>query len=185
MNWIYDPWPWYIGGPMIAFIMFLLLMVGKRFGMSSNLRTICTMCGADKKVDFFKFDWKSQRWGLVVIVGAAIGGYIGSHFLSNDLAVAINPDTIENLNALGFESAGKAYLPTELFGNSVFSDIKKILILVIGGVLVGFGTRYANGCTSGHAISGLSNLQLPSLIAVIGFFAGGLLMIHVLFPLIF
>ncbi len=185
MNWIYEPWPWYIGGPMITFIMLLLLMVGKKFGMSSNLRTICTMCGADKKADFFKFDWKSQRWGLVVIIGAAIGGYIGSHFLSNDLVVAINPDTIENLNALGFESAGKAYLPTELFDNTVFSDLKGLAILIIGGVLVGFGTRYANGCTSGHAISGLSNLQLPSLIAVIGFFVGGLLMIHVLFPLIF
>lgn len=185
MNWIYEPWPWYIGGPMIAFIMFLLLMVGKRFGMSSNLRTICTMCGADKKADFFRFDWKSQRWGLVVIIGAAIGGYIGSHFLSNNLTVAINPETIENLKALGFESAGKAYLPTELFGNEIFSDIKVLSILIIGGVLVGFGTRYANGCTSGHAISGLSNLQLPSLIAVIGFFIGGLLMTHFLFPLIF
>lgn len=185
MNWIYEPWPWYIAGPMIAFIMFLLLMVGKRFGMSSNLRTICTMCGADKKVDFFKFDWKAQRWGLVVIVGAAIGGYIGSHFLSNDLAVAINPATIENLNTLGFESAGKAYLPTELFDNIVFSDLKGLIILIVGGIFVGFGARYAGGCTSGHAISGLSNLQLPSLIAVIGFFAGGLLMIHVLFPLIF
>ncbi|PHR71915.1 MAG: YeeE/YedE family protein [Lutibacter sp.] len=185
MNWIYEPWPWYIGGPMITFIMFLLIMVGKRFGMSSNLRTICTMCGAGKKTDFFRFDWKSQRWGLVVIIGAVIGGYIGSHFLSNDLAVAINPDTIENLNTLGFESAGKTYLPTELFGNAVFFDIKGLAILIIGGIFVGFGARYANGCTSGHAISGLSNLQLPSLIAVIGFFAGGLLMIHVLFPLIF
>jgi len=185
MSWIYEPWPWYIGGPMIAFIMFLLLMVGKNFGMSSNLRTICTMCGADKKADFFKFDWKAQRWGLIVILGAVIGGYISSHFLTNDHAVAINPETIENLNSLGFGSAGKAYLPTELFDNSVFSNLKGLLILIIGGVFVGFGARYAGGCTSGHAISGLSNLQLPSLIAVIGFFAGGLLMIHVLFPLIF
>lgn len=185
MNWIYEPWPWYIGGPMIAFIMFLLLMVGKKFGMSSNLRTICTMCGADKKADFFKFDWKSQRWGLTVILGAAIGGYIASHFMTNDLAVAINPETIKNLNTLGFQSAGKTYLPTELFDNNVFSDIKGLAVLIIGGILVGFGARYADGCTSGHAISGLSNLQLPSLIAVIGFFAGGLFMIHVLFPLIF
>ena len=185
MNWIFEPWPWYISGPMIAFIMLLLLLVGKRFGMSSNLRTICTMCGAGKKADFFKFDWKSQRWGLVVIIGAAIGGYIGANFLSNDIAVAINSATIENLNTLGFESAGKTYLPTELFDNSVFSDFKGLFLLIIGGLFVGFGARYAGGCTSGHAISGLSNLQLPSLIAVIGFFAGGLLMIHVLFPLIF
>jgi len=185
MNWIYEPWPWYVSGPMIAFIMFLLLMVGKNFGMSANLRTMCTICGAANKADFFKFDWRSQKWNLVVVIGSIIGGYIGSHFLSDDISVAINPDTIANLNSLGFESAGKSYLPTELFDINSLLSIKNILILSIGGLLVGFGARYAGGCTSGHAISGLSDLQLPSLIAVIGFFIGGLTMIHFLFPLIF
>jgi uncharacterized membrane protein YedE/YeeE len=185
MNWIYEPWPWYVSGPMIAFIMFLLLMVGKNFGMSANLRTMCTICGAGNKADFFKFDWRSQKWNLVVVIGSIIGGYIGSHFLSDDISVAINPDTIANLNSLGFESAGKSYLPTELFDINSLLSIKNILILSIGGLLVGFGARYAGGCTSGHAISGLSDLQLPSLIAVIGFFIGGLTMIHFLFPLIF
>lgn len=185
MNWIYEPWPWYIAGPMIAFIMFLLLMVGKNFGMSSNLRTMCTMCGADKKADFFKFDWKSQKWNLVVVLGAIIGGFIGSYFLSTDTAVAIHPETISDLKSLGFESAGTAYLPTELFDTSALLNIKNVLILAIGGLLVGFGSRYAGGCTSGHAISGLSDLQLPSLIAVIGFFIGGLAMIHFIFPLLF
>ncbi len=185
MNWIYEPWPWYVSGPMIAFIMFLLLMVGKNFGMSSNLRTLCTICGAGTKADFFKFDWKSQKWNLVVVIGAIIGGYIGSHFLSTDTAVAINPDTITDLKALGFESAGTAYLPTELYDMNALLSFKSIAILIVGGLLVGFGTRYAGGCTSGHAISGLSNLQLPSLIAVIGFFIGGLVMIHFLFPMLF
>lgn len=185
MNWIFEPWPWYISGPMIAFIMLLLIMVGKNFGMSSNLRTMCTICGAGKNTDFFKFDWKSQKWNLVVVLGAIIGGFIGSHLLTNDFAVNINPETISDLKVLGFNSAGKAYLPTELFDNSVFSNLKGITLLALGGLLVGFGARYAGGCTSGHAISGLSNLQLPSLIAVIGFFIGGLVMIHFLFPLIF
>ena len=106
-------------------------------------------------------------------------------FLSYDSWVAINQNSITQLNALGFNDAGKAYLPELLFNNQVFTDVPKLLLLVVGGFLVGFGARYAGGCTSGHAISGLSNLQLPSLIAVIGFFVGGLLMVHVLFPLIF
>ncbi|MDC1237293.1 YeeE/YedE family protein [Polaribacter sp.] len=185
MNWIYEPWPWYIAGPMIALIMFLLIMVDKSFGMSSNLRTMCTICGAGNKADFFKFDWKSQKWNLVVVLGAVIGGFIGSYFLSTNTAVAIHPDTILDLKSLGFESAGTAYFPTELFDTKALLSIKNVLLLSIGGVLVGFGARYAGGCTSGHAISGLSNLQIPSLIAVIGFFIGGLTMIHFIFPLLF
>lgn len=185
MNWIYEPWPWYVSGPIIAFIMFLLLLVGKNFGMSANLRTLCTVCGAGKKVTFFNFDWKAQRWNLVVVLGTIIGGFIASQYMTTDLAVAITPETIATLKTLGFESAGTQYLPTEMYGNNVFSDPKNIFILALGGALVGFGARYAGGCTSGHAISGLSELQLPSLIAVIGFFVGGLTMIHFLFPLIF
>jgi uncharacterized protein len=185
MDWIFEPWPWYVAGPLIAGIMFLLLFGGKNFGMSSNLRTMCTIGGAGKSADFFDFDWKSQRWNLVVLVGAIIGGFIAAHFLTVDTAVDINQDTVSTLQNLGFSSAGEAYLPTELFGMNAFTDPKALAILLIGGILIGFGARYAGGCTSGHAISGLSNLQLPSLIAVLGFFIGGLIMIHLLFPLIF
>lgn len=185
MDWIYEPWPWYVSGPLIALVMFLLLMMGKNFGMSANLRTLCTICGADKTADFFKFDWKAQKWNLIVILGAIIGGFIGSHFLTTNMSVAITPETINDLNELGFESAGKAYLPIEIFEIESLLNLKNVLVLSIGGLLVGFGARYAGGCTSGHAISGLSNLQLPSLIAVIGFFMGGLVMIHFIFPLLF
>lgn len=64
---------------------------------------------------------------------------------------------------------GEAYLPDELFATDALTDPKSLAILLFGGLLIGFGARYAGGCTSGHAISGLSNLQLPSLIAVVGF----------------
>ncbi len=185
MSWIYEPWPWYVSGPLIAFVLFLLVMMGKHFGMSSNLRTLCTICGAGKTASFFKFNWRIQRWNLLVAIGAVIGGYIASHYLSNDEAVAINPKTVHHLKKLGFDSAGEAYLPEILYARESLSDVKILLVLIIGGLLVGFGARYAGGCTSGHAISGLSNLQLPSLIAVIGFFIGGLTMIHAIFPLIF
>ncbi len=185
MNWIYDPWPWYISGPLISLVMFLLLMVGKRFGMSSNLRTMCTICGAGKTSDFFRFDWKAQRWNLIVVLGVIIGGFIATNFLSTDTVVDLNPTVIADLQSKGFESAGNAYMPDMLFSNDVFTNPKNLFLLIIGGLLVGFGARYAGGCTSGHAISGLSDLQLPSLIAVIGFFIGGLVMIHFIFPLIF
>ncbi|MFD2519178.1 YeeE/YedE family protein [Salinimicrobium flavum] len=185
MESIFDPWPWYISGPLIAIVMFLLILMGKKFGMSSNLETMCAMCGAGRQSDYFRFDWKANRWNLIVIIGAAIGGFAGAHVLSHDTSVNINPETIENLNELGFSSAGEAYLPDRLYGNEALTDPFAISILLIGGLLIGFGARYAAGCTSGHAISGLSNLQLPSLVAVTGFFIGGLLMVHLLFPLIF
>ncbi|WP_417886239.1 YeeE/YedE family protein [Zunongwangia sp.] len=185
MNWIFEPWPWYISGPLIAITMFLLLFMGKEFGMSSNLRTLCTLCGADKKANFFDFNWKAQRWNLVVILGAAIGGFIARFYLTDSPKVAISDNTIKDLNQLGFISAGKAYLPTELFSNDVFTKPLTLVLLVIGGFLIGFGTRYAGGCTSGHAISGLSNLQQSSLLAVVGFFIGGLIMVHFIYPLLF
>lgn len=185
MEFILQPWPWYVSGPLLAMIMFILIYFGKTFGMSSNLRTFCTIAGAGKKTKFFDFDWKSQKWNLVVVLGAVIGGFVASTFLSNPVDIDLNPVTVEGLSQLGFDNAGKSLLPPELFSWDAAFSWKGLSILIIGGFLVGFGTRYAGGCTSGHAITGLSSLQLPSLIAVIGFFIGGLIMIHLLFPLIF
>ncbi|MAZ73270.1 MAG: YeeE/YedE family protein [Flavobacteriaceae bacterium] len=185
MNWIYEPWPWFVSGPLIALVMFLLLLVGKQFGMSSNLRTACSALGAGKAADFFKFDWKAERWNLMVVLGAVIGGFVASNYMSNH-TVEINPETAQQLaNEYQITSAGESYMPPEIFATAALSDPFIIAILLIGGLLVGFGARYAGGCTSGHAISGLSNLQLPSLIAVIGFFIGGLVMIHLIYPLLF
>ncbi len=186
MDFILQPWPWYVSGVLIALVMLVLLLVGKRFGMSSNLRTICSMAGAGRASEFFRFDWKSEQWNLIVILGAVIGGFIASNYLMEpNYQIVLNPETVSNLQEMGFNNAGETYLPTELFGIESISNIKVLAILLIGGFLVGFGARYAGGCTSGHAISGLSNLQRPSLIAVIGFFIGGLVMVHLLFPLIF
>ncbi|MFQ3340591.1 MAG: putative membrane protein YedE/YeeE [Flavobacteriaceae bacterium] len=185
MEWIFKPWPWYVGGPLISLVMFLLLFFGKNFGMSSNLRTLCTLCGAGKNTRFFDFDWKTQQWNLLVAIGAIIGGWVGANLLSTDAIVTLTPDIIEKLNGFNIKSAGLAYMPNELFSLDALLNIKVLLTLSLGGFLVGFGTRYAGGCTSGHAISGLSNLQLVSLYAVIGFFVGGLLMNHFLLPYFF
>ncbi|MEQ8909503.1 MAG: YeeE/YedE thiosulfate transporter family protein [Vicingaceae bacterium] len=183
-NWIFETWPWYVSGAAIALVMFLLLMMGKKFGMSSNLRTLCSICGAGKRTSFFDYDWKAQKWNLVVVAGVIIGGFIATNYLTTDAAVKIDSEVVNELKGMGFETAGEAYLPKEIYGPEDLGW-KSILILIAGGLLVGFGTRYAGGCTSGHAISGLSSLQWPSLIAVIGFFAGGLFMVHLLFPIIF
>ncbi|WP_343768894.1 YeeE/YedE family protein [Gangjinia marincola] len=185
MNWIVEPWPWYVAGPLIALTMFLLLYIGKQFGMSSNLRTACAAVGGGRVADFFRFDWRAQRWNLIVVVGAVIGGFLASAYLSTN-TVEINPELTQKLETqYNIKSAGEAYLPPELFGNEVLTKPFNLAILLIGGLFVGFGARYAGGCTSGHAISGLSNLQVPSLIAVIGFFIGGLVMIHFVYPILF
>ena len=185
MEILIQSWPWYVAGPIIACVMFSLILFGKDFGMSNNLRTMCSIGGAGKFSHFFKIDIKKQYWNLAFVLGSIIGGYLAINFLSPDRAIDLNPKTVQALSAYGIANAGQDFLPDELFGMQSLTSFSGILILVIGGFLVGFGTRYAGGCTSGHAISGLSNLQLPSLIAVIGFFIGGLAMVHVFMPLLF
>ncbi len=185
MEYILQPWPWYISGPCFAIIMFILLYFGRSFGMSSNLKTLCAIGGAGKRIEFFKFNWKSQRWNLVVVLGAIMGGFIAHNYLSNPINIDLSQNTIDDLKSLGFENAGKSLLPPELFSWEAAFSIKGLILLLVGGILVGFGTRYAGGCTSGHAITGLSSLQLPSLVAVIGFFIGGLIMINLIYPILF
>jgi uncharacterized membrane protein YedE/YeeE len=185
MNVIFQTWPWYVSGFLIGMVMLFLIYFGKSFGMSSNLKTLCSMTGIGKQVQFFDFDWKAQRWNLLVVLGAMFGGFVASHFMSDPSNVAINPKTIAQLAQLGIDAPNGKLVPNALFSNAIFQSPKMILILTIGGVLIGFGTRYASGCTSGHAISGLSNLQIKSLKAVVGFFIGGLIMTHFILPLIF
>jgi uncharacterized protein len=177
-------WPWWFSGTMIAAIMFFLLYFGQTFGFSSNLRTICAMAGLGKKAKLFDFKWKTQLWNLVFLAGALIGGFIARQFLSSDVPVQLSAATINDLSKLGF-AAPVSLQPAELFSTDAMFSLKGFLVLAFGGLMVGFGTRYSGGCTSGHAISGLSNLQLPSLIAVIGFFMGGLIMTFFILPLIF
>ena len=185
VEFISQPWPWYIGGPIIGLIMLALLFFGGEFGVSANLRTLCSMCGAGKKTEFFQFEWKKQIWNIVFIIGAVLGGFFTNQYLSDSTAIDLSKDTIVSLSNLGFSNVGETYVPSEIFGEEAITTWQGLLFLIVGGMLVGFGSRYAGGCTSGHAISGLSNFQLPSLIAVIGFFIGGLITTFLLIPLIF
>ena len=185
MEFITQPWAWYVAGPVIALVMFLLFYFGERFGVSSNLETFCTIGGAGKFVDYFKIDWRENTWNLVFVAGSIAGGFIASYWLSPNDVVALNPQTVKDLASIGIENAGATYLPNEIFSIETMLSVKGILVLLISGILVGFGARWAGGCTSGHAIVGLSNLEMPSLIAVIGFFIGGLIMTWFILPLLF
>lgn len=187
---ISQPWHWAVSGAMIAFVMLLLLWLGGEFGVSSNLRTICAIGGAGKKHDFFRFDWKEQIWNLVFILGAVVGGWIAVTLIQSPEPVQVAESTREYLSSIGISTPlrhadGSSFVPQEIFaGNNLLNRRTTLPLLIIGGFLVGFGARWAGGCTSGHAISGLSDLQLPSLIAVIGFFIGGLIMVWGIFPLL-
>jgi hypothetical protein len=178
-----NPWPWYIAGPLIAVVMGILFFYGKTFGVSSNLRTVCTVMGAGKGFEYFNYDWKSQVWNLLFVLGSIIGGALAHVYLGAGSPIQLNEATISELSALGI-SDFNSYIPEDLFNWENLLTAKGLIIFVGGGFLIGFGTRYAGGCTSGHAITGLSNLQIPSLIAVIGFFIGGLLMTHLFLPMI-
>lgn len=189
-DFISQPWPWYVAGPLIALTMFLLLWFGREFGISANFRVMCAADGADDYADFFKFDWASQGWNLMVALGAMFGGYIAAHyFLSADGDVAhVSAATVESLRQFEYFKdiqEGQVPLVPDFYTWEALFTWRGLLIIAGGGLLVGFGARYAGGCTSGHAISGMSALQLGSLIAVVGFFLGGLTMTYLIFPLIF
>ncbi|MEQ8924428.1 MAG: YeeE/YedE thiosulfate transporter family protein [Fulvivirga sp.] len=177
-----EPWPWYVAGSIIALVMFMLLYLGNTFGISSNLRTVCSIFGAGKNCEYFDFHWRAQTWNLIFASGMMIGGFIAANWLSTDSGVRISTETILELKNYGIENPGNEIVPETLFSWESLLTFKGIIMLVVGGFLVGFGTRYAGGCTSGHAISGLSALQWPSLIAVIGFFIGGLFVTYLVLP---
>lgn len=177
------PWPWYIAGVIIGLIVPLLLIIGnKTFGLSSNLRHICAAC-FPANITFFKYNWKNEIWNLFFVAGIMIGAFIATHYLTNPNAIVINEKLKLTLTNFGITNFNHL-VPAELFSLNSLSSIRGFILMVVGGFLVGFGTRYANGCTSGHAIMGLSNLQWPSLVATICFMLGGFIMTNFILPFI-
>ena len=182
IEFISQPWPWYVAGPLIGIVVpALLLLGGKQFGISENLRHVCAIIPS--KVEFFQYNWKNGAWNLALILGVVIGGWIGSTLLGNPDPIAISEATRTDLVALGITDFN-GLVPSQFFSWEGLMTGPGLLLMIGGGFLVGFGARYAGGCTSGHAISGLADLQLPSLIAVIGFFVGGLIATFFLLPII-
>ncbi len=178
-----EPWPWYIAGPLIGLMVpLLLLFVGKPFGISSSLRHMCAAT-FPSSIEYFRYNWKRQGiWNLVFAVGVLVGGVIAGTLLLNPDPIAISEATQQDLAALGITDF-RGMMPSELLSWSSLGTVPGFIAIVLGGFLLGFGARYAGGCTSGHGITGLATFQLPSLIAIIGFFIGGLFVTHLILPL--
>jgi len=179
MELIKQPWPWYITGTLIGLVVPLLLILGnKSFGISSNLRHICAAF-IPSDIKFFKYNWKKELWNLFFVAGIVIGGFIAVKYLSTSQAINVSPALMHELNKYGINDYSNI-VPKQIFSISSVLTLRGFIMMVVGGFLVGFGTRYAGGCTSGHSIMGLSTLQLPSLIATICFMIGGFIMTNLL-----
>lgn len=180
---ITQPWPWYIAGPLIGLTVPALLILGnKSFGISSSLRHICASC-IPANIPFFKYDWKKEVWNLFFVAGIFVGGAVAMQLLANPDPVAVNAELANELSVYGITDYS-SLVPTDILNWKSLLTLRGFVVMVIGGFLVGFGTRYAGGCTSGHAIMGLSTLQWPSLVATIFFMLGGFLMANFVLPLI-
>jgi uncharacterized protein len=175
-------WPWYVAGPLIGLMIpVMLLLTNKILGVSSSLRHACAAC-APGDIEFFKYDWKEEGlWNIVFVLGILVGGFLAGYVFANPGPVAISEATRNDLQALGVADFS-GLVPSDIFNWQNLLTAQGLIIMVVGGFLVGFGARYAGGCTSGHAISGISSLQMASVIATVGFFAGGLLMTHFILP---
>ncbi len=183
IEYLKQPWPWYVAGPLIGLTVPALLILGnKSFGISSSLRHICASC-IPANIPFFKYDWKKEVWNLFFVFGIFLGGAIAFNLLSSPDAVKVNPKLATELAGYGITNYNHL-VPEDIISWPSLFTLRGFLLIIAGGFLVGFGTRYAGGCTSGHAIMGLSNLQLPSLIATICFMAGGFIMANLVLPFI-
>lgn len=183
LEFLKKPWAWYVAGPLIGLTVPLLLIIGnKSFGISSSLRHICASC-IPANIPFFKYDWKKEAWNLFFVLGIFLGGAVAFNLLSNPAPIAVNPKLAQELAGYGITNYNNL-IPEDIINWQSLFTLKGFILMVIGGFLVGFGTRYAGGCTSGHAIMGLSNLQLPSLIATICFMVGGFIMANLILPFI-
>ncbi len=183
IDFLSQPWPWWVGGPLLGLtVPLLMILTGKQLGIALCFKPPLSILFG-KYIPFFNYPWRNDLWRLFFVLGIAIGGFIGIVVLPQSSGPAISASTVADLQALGIHDFS-SLLPSELFGAMASHSLPVISLLIGGGFLIGFGSRYANGCTSGHAIMGLSYFQLASLIAAVGFFIGGILMTYLILPLL-
>lgn len=183
VQWVSQPWPWYVAGPLIGLMVPALLIMGnKNFGISSSLRHVCAAV-VPANIPFFQYNWKKEMWNLFFVSGILVGGFIANTLFKSPQPLELNPALVNSLKANGIYHFSEL-MPRDLFNWENLFTLKGLFMIVAGGFMVGFGTRYAGGCTSGHSIMGLSNLQFASLIATCCFMVGGFIMSNLVLPLI-
>jgi uncharacterized protein len=177
------PWPWYIAGPILGSMVPLLLLIGnKTFGISSTLRQICAAT-IPMNVPFLKYNWKAESWNILFAVGIVIGAFLATHFFSQPDQTSVSEQTFTTLQSMGVEGT-EGFVPADIFNWTNLLTLQGFCFMILGGFLIGFGTRYAGGCTSGHGLTGTALLQPASFVALIAFFAGGLASTYLLLPLL-
>ncbi|HVL66182.1 MAG TPA: YeeE/YedE thiosulfate transporter family protein [Vicinamibacterales bacterium] len=177
------PWPWYVVGPLLGLFPALFLLVGNRmFGVSSNLRHMCAAVLPGQQ-EYLRYDWRRETWNLLFVLGILLGGLIAGTLLRNPEPVAIAPATQASLGALGIRDF-TGLMPDDLFTWTALGRPAAWVLLVAGGFLIGFGTAWAGGCTSGHGLSGVADLQPASVLALAAFFAGGIIGTYLLLPIV-
>ncbi len=178
------PIPWYVAGPLLGLMVPILFIVGnKAFGISSSYRHVCAAV-IPSKLPFFNYDWKKTGgWNLQLALGIIIGGAVALYFTPDNYQIAITASTTDALKTYGITNFD-GFMPVEVFNWDNILTLPGMIIMVLGGFLIGFGTRYGSGCTAGHGITGMANFQKASLIATISFFLGGMISAQFLIPLI-
>ena len=178
-----ETWPWYVAGPLIGLAVPALAFIGNYpFGVSTSLRHIVRLLLPRRKLAYFDYDIEPELWNLFLIAGLFFGGFLAALGGLPD-QIGISAETRAALASLGVTNLS-GLIPAGVFNLQSLMDWPAIVLLVVGGFLIGFGTRYGNGCTSGHSITGLSILNPVSLLATAMFFVGGLVATHILLPLI-
>ena len=175
-----DPWPWYIAGPLMGATIPILLFWGNRMlGASSSLKHLCALFPS--KSEYFQYDVRSGYWNIAFAMGVCLGAAICFRYFYHPEQVSIAMATMEDLQLLGI-SDFRGMMPQEIFGESSFTETRYWIFTLVGGFLVGFGVRYAGGCTSGHGFMGLSLMSKASFLAVLAFFGGGMFFTLFLLP---